>query len=112
SIDTRGSGLHRDRVRMSVRDDREPLARRPHRVEKVRRTREIVDQVQMAALEIDDVETELRAPMLDAVPLEATEEARIALGDLAMRVLEADPSPFRVARRHELEPEEVVEREV
>src|SRR5690606_23909763 len=66
----------------------------------------------MPALQLDDIETDLRAPGSDAVPFEPPEQASIAARDVRARILEADACPLGIACGHELEPEEVVECEI
>src|SRR5690606_36904190 len=104
--------LDRDRVRMGVRDDRERLARSASGRNERRRTRQVADAMTVAAFQRDDVEAELCAPVLDAIPLELADAARVAGRDVAARLCEADAGALRIAFRHEFEPEKVVERQI
>src|SRR5690606_36558287 len=80
--------------------------------QEARRARQITDQMPVTSFQRDEIELQLRAPMLEAIPRERARDALLARRELALRGVESEPVPLSVAGRHELAPEEIVEREI
>jgi hypothetical protein len=105
-------GLHGERIAMCVRDDPQMLAARTHGLEKFARARKEPDQMAVSMLQRFHVETELAAPMVEAVPVECPLDRVEAPRQPVARLGGSATFELCVARRHELEPEVIVEGEI
>ena len=104
--------LHRERVAMCVRHDPEMLAPCANRREKLRRARQIGHAMPMNVLELFDVEPEIAAPMIEAVPIERALDRIEAPRQPLARFGGGAAVELGVMRGHELEPKVIVEREI
>ena len=104
--------LHLEADRVRVRREQQALAPRPHRVEALARPRQVADVLVHLGLQRRDVEVELLAPVIHAVPVERAAlriEPRVQLRD---RLLGGHAVLLAPAPRQHVEPEQVVEAQV
>src|SRR5690606_14119531 len=111
-VDARLLGLDRERIAMRVRHDAEALAARTNGVEKLGRARQEANVLAMLALQGSEIEAEIARPMIEAVPRQLACDRIEARREALARMLDREAVALRVSLRHELEPKEVVEREI
>src|SRR6478735_6240429 len=88
------------------------LAARAHRGEELARAGQIAHEMRAAALQRADIELEVARPMIEAVPVQRAGDRVEAPRERSASLGHADAVCFGVMLGQELEPEEVIEREV
>ena len=111
-IDAGVLGLHGKSIAMRVGDDRKAFAARAHAREKVLRAGQKANVRAVLALQALQVHTEIARPMIEAIPLERADLGLEARRERLLRGRHAHPAQVRVALRHDLAPEQIVEVEI
>ena len=111
-VDAGVLGLHGKRIAMRVRDDRKALAASAHAREKILRAGQKPNVRAVLALQALQVHAEIARPMIEAIPLERADLGLEARRERLLRGRHAHPAQVRVALRHDLAPEQIVEAEI
>jgi hypothetical protein len=112
SAETGPRELECERLLMGVGDQDAALAAPLERLQKVEHMRMDRDQMLDLLLEQGDIQAELAAPMVDAVPLEGALDVAIAGEQLGLGDLGRKPAGLGVALGDMLEPKMIVEVQV